>query len=387
MCNNTRLLAEGVSELVIKQYDSLKISNKPSIKSNGIKEWTVLAGIVAIDENTNELRLISVATGVKALPNEELERSHGRMLHDSHAEILALRAFNVVLLKQMALLAANPTETCDLVERCNTTHPYRMRKRWKIALYISRPPCGDCSMDILGEDDTNYMQFSFDDCCQYINPGIRTTLRGRFNYDCKGVTRTKPGRPDSKITLSKSCSDKLASKQVISILNSTNWKLLETPVFLSYLVLPQHHREKASDGCLRNFHYRLLGLNEVHSIEMIFCSKKFNGDKEEESQTPCPISGVYINIKPMEMDIEEGILNGVLNGFYVKATRPLRKNCESILSRSSFWTLFTQLGYYVNSNSYLDFKSKQTSRNQLKEQVRLHLSSDGWIPTSADDCF
>ena len=102
-------LKDNIVTLIYDEYKKLKKSSKPVIRSNGTKEWTVLAGVVAWNTDTDSTKIISLATGVKALPNVALERSSGKMVHDCHAEILALRGFNSVLLQNIAFLKEGKT--------------------------------------------------------------------------------------------------------------------------------------------------------------------------------------------------------------------------------------------------------------------------------------
>ncbi|AGO13402.1 AaceriAFR267Wp [[Ashbya] aceris (nom. inval.)] len=373
-------LAEDICAQVIRQYRKFKPSSKPTRRSNGCQEWTVLAGVVLVDRHTAECRLVSAATGVKALPDKELERSNGRMIHDSHAEILALRGFNAVLLHQAKLVTDGRSADCDLVEQAQPQGRFRLATRWKAALYISKAPCGDCSMDIV-DDDSDEVSFSPEDPIQYIEQGNYTMLRGRFNYSRKGVARTKPGRADSQVTLSKSCSDKLASKTVMSVLNSMTWELFEQPVFLDYLVLP--HTITAG-GFERCFTERLAGLEGARMPRLLRCRAAFPDDRVTSEQPPAITASIYINIIPAKQ-LEQALLNGVRNGAYVRPPRALSPHAEAIVSRAALWRLFMQL-HQAPPLSYAAFKRQQHARNRLKRHVRGRLSPDGWPTTRLDDC-
>ncbi|AAS53638.1 AFR267Wp [Eremothecium gossypii ATCC 10895] len=374
-------LAEAICAQVIRQYGNFKPSSKPARRSNGSHEWTVLAGVVLVDRQTAECRLVSAATGVKALPDKELERSHGRMVHDSHAEILALRGFNAVLLQQAKLVTDGRSAECDLVEQAKTQDRFRLASRWQAALYISKAPCGDCSMD-MADDDADEMTFSPDDPIQYVAEHNYTMLRGRFNYSRKGVARTKPGRADSQITLSKSCSDKLASKTVMSLLSSMTWELFEEPVFLDYLVLPH---TIATAGFERCFAERLAGLEGTHMPRLLCCHTAFPGDRAAPQQPPALTASVYLNITAKK-HVEQALLNGVRNGAYVRPPRALAAHAETIVSRAALWRVFMQL-HQAPPLSYAAFKRQQHARNRLKRHVRHRLSPDGWPTTRVDDCI
>ncbi|CAR24635.1 tRNA-specific adenosine deaminase [Lachancea thermotolerans CBS 6340] len=378
-------VADKIAELASEYYRKLKPSAKPTVRSNGTKEWNVLACVVAINRANEDLRLVSLATGVKAAPNEDLKRSNGRILHDCHAEILALRGFNAVLLKQIQLLKDSQSHPVpDLVSSSSDNSGiYRLNEEWSFALYISRAPCGDASMGLLY--DEGCISFTDDDRCQYVDDNNKTIIRGRFNYAKKGYVRTKPGRKDSKVTLSKSCTDKLCSKQVLSILNSLTWDLLEAPVFLEYIVIPQLPRVAEADF-ERAFDTRIKDSVPMEKVQILSCSQRFDDDKTYENQPPSLMSSILLNIIEGQVTQQQSILNGVKCGAFVKPPNPLKKNCETVVSRASQWSLFKQIKGGVDSQTYREFKSQQTDRNALKERIRLALSKDGWVGTESDDC-
>ena len=77
-------------------------------------------------------------------------------------------------------------------------------------------------------------------------------LPGRQYFSRLGVVRGKPGRGDAPPSLSKSCSDKLALKQCVSLLSSVA-SLLVAPdaAYLRSLVLPA--AQGVGPGCARAF--------------------------------------------------------------------------------------------------------------------------------------
>lgn len=372
-------LGNKVGQKVLEAYQKLGSSCKPSTRSNGANEWTVLASIVAIDRSSNDFRLISLGTGVKALPDAFLHRSNGKMVHDCHAEILALRAFNAVILHQIAFLNSNPDSEADLVERSHQSQEFSFKSKWELAIYISTLPCGDASMDLLC-DDQGIVEMQENDPIQYVDPMVVSIVRGRFNYSKKKVVRTKPGRVDSQITLSKSCSDKLCQRQVISILNCMTWNLLSKPVYLKYFIT-----SNTTEYLHQSFYDRIRSLPNV-PLEFLRCSHKFEHDKHSNEEEPCSISSVKLYLFP-DSTIEQALLNGLRNGFYTKGTKPLRSNCESVVSRYSQWNLFKTIRPEFSNYSYLQFKETVRDRNKLIQNCRQHLSPKGWISTSRDDCL
>jgi len=200
------MLGDEVAALVVEQYGRLPPRGKPLMRSNGVPEWTVLAGVV-IRHRGGPLECVSVATGVKALPDEKVRAAHGRVLHDSHAEVLALRAFNrYVVAAGTAHIAA-------------------------VYLYVCAPPCGDASLSLL---NTAPGAEAWSDPA----PASDQLLRGRAHFNLEGRVRTKPGRGDSPLTMSKSCSDKLCLRQTRGVLLAPV-RQLYAPLFLTALVCPQ----------------------------------------------------------------------------------------------------------------------------------------------------
>lgn len=389
--NENTLLGDRIAIVVEDGYKQLSAVCKPVIRSNGLEEWTVLAGLVAVDRHKSEnMRLLSVATGVKALSDVALSRSHGKMLHDCHAEVLALRGFNTLLLEHMNFLKRTNRNETDLILRCPSTALYSLKPEWEIALYISTLPCGDASMNTLqaeGLTRENERQEIFvgdSDSIQYVDEKVKTVIRGRFNYDRHGVVRTKPGRYDSEITLSKSCSDKLCMKQVTSILNCMTWDLMSEPVYIKYLVVPLKNSTQMND-LRRSLHSRVRNLQH-YPFEFLNCSRPFQDEKSLSKTEPSSMSSIKLFISLPDSDfIEEAILNGVKNGFYTKGTKALRRNCNPIISKYSQWKLYNNLRQELPHIDYLDFKASKQDRNKLIETVREELSPDGWISTQRDN--
>ena len=79
-------------------------------------------------------------------------------------------------------------------------------------------------------------------------------LRGRGYFSHLGSLRTKPGRSDSPLTLSKSCSDKLSSRTYLSLLLTPTTYLITPQVpqtYISTLTIPKTEFSEVS--CARAF--------------------------------------------------------------------------------------------------------------------------------------
>lgn len=102
---------------------------------------------------------------MKCLPAAKVQGTKGYVLHDWHAEILAIRAFNHYLLQECSRMVACPGHD-SLLLRCTTPsekfdasvgQPFAFCDDVKIHMYCSEPPCGDASMELVMKaqaDDT-----------------------------------------------------------------------------------------------------------------------------------------------------------------------------------------------------------------------------------------
>lgn len=211
------------------------------------------------------------------------------MLHDCHAEILAIRAFNYWVLSECDSIIrheqqADNSQKDGKSSSTNDGSPFvRRRPRqtssesghesrdfWppfeicpdvKIYMYCTCAPCGDASMELCmaaQEDPTPWAvtpkpELQTDEGMTSNIPSVQNLLDGRAHFSILGVVRRKPARADAESTLSKSCSDKLALRQVTSLL-SYPASLLVAPTenaYLAGLILPEE--EISCVACDRAF--------------------------------------------------------------------------------------------------------------------------------------
>lgn len=237
-----------VENAVLAAYDLLPKRGKPLVRSNGVKEWTVLAGVV-LDIPESGFECVALATGVKSTP--ETHFNAGKVLHDCHAEILALRAFNLFLAK-----------TCSSLDKLPPVY-----------LYICAPPCGDASMSLLNGAPSWTTEET------EVPAGM---LRGRAHFNLVGRVRTKPGRQDSQLTMSKSCSDKLCWRQHKGVLLAPVRQLFQgESVFIDTLVCPTV--EPDFTRCFNRFH-------PVQKFKFLDLVSQFpNYHPEEGAPSPCSV--------------------------------------------------------------------------------------------------
>src|SRR4051812_32307037 len=171
---------------------------------------------------------------MKCLPSNRLSQAHGNILHDWHAEIVAIRAFNRFLLDECLAQLVQPHILSQWIVRHDVNQatqtdlqPFRIKDDVRIHMYCSEAPCGDASMELVMDAQ--------EDATPWTSPpptgtrlensgessaGDPTALRGRSHFSLLGAVRLKPSRPDAPPTISKSCTDKLALKQCTSLLSS-----------------------------------------------------------------------------------------------------------------------------------------------------------------------
>ncbi|KAJ5713727.1 uncharacterized protein N7483_010908 [Penicillium malachiteum] len=286
-------LPSRIASLVHDHFDALPNRSKPTIFPDGSREWIPMTGIVAVkgeDTPSESLHCISITSGAKCLSASQMQRCRGLVLHDCHAEILAIRAFNYWLLTECQGLMAedrstsNPSSSSFIQRRakneCNTSSessidwpPFEFQRDVKLYMYCTCAPCGDGSMELCmasQEDATPWevVRKTKQDPETQEGPTLvdDDLLDGRAHFSLLGVVRRKPSRTDAESTRSKSCSDKLALKQVSSLLSwQTSHLVAPTKnAYLAGLILPED--EISRIACERSFgeNGRMKALRERH---------------------------------------------------------------------------------------------------------------------------
>jgi tRNA-specific adenosine deaminase 1 len=365
------LAPDAIARLVVDQFDRLPGKGKPLVRSNGVTEWTVLAGIVIEAEDHAEC--VSLATGVKATANEALRNSRGEVLHDMHAEILAVRGFNRFLLNECRAVA-NGMQSEYVVKK---DYRFHGKKGLKISLYVSEAPCGDSSMSLVSEGVTD----DWKDPLATVSPD--GPVRGRDHFLHVGLVRTKPGRRDSPITYSKSCSDKLCLRQFTSLLlGPVACVVSPSEFYLSSLIVPERCfkeedfvRAFGPKGRVSGGPHIEVGDYKEHFFQYYLSSIEFSHGKKED-RLPSPTSVLFIS---GISSVHEAILNGVKMG-----ARPFTGKGLSTLCRKELFKLVLELCDKCDSTSYVEWKTRNNpSLYELKQLVYLKL--DNWVATMQDD--
>ena len=155
------MLADAVASAVLRRYASLPKHGKPQPG-----EYTLLAGFAVTDDAVPDAppRVVALGTGTKCLPASS-RCPRGEALSDSHAEVIARRAFVRFLYDELERAASDDgdgetkrdatdanasTRSVPIVEwiatTTTTTTPFRLRGGVRVHLYATQSPCGDASI-------------------------------------------------------------------------------------------------------------------------------------------------------------------------------------------------------------------------------------------------
>jgi tRNA-specific adenosine deaminase 1 len=85
---------------------------------------------------------------MKCLPQSKIAEARGMVLHDWHAEIVAIRSFNQFLLKECQALALSKEQNSQYLRRrreeeITETHfqPFTLNEDVSLHMYCSEAPC------------------------------------------------------------------------------------------------------------------------------------------------------------------------------------------------------------------------------------------------------
>jgi hypothetical protein len=141
--------ANDVAKICIETFLALPKSTHPALKSNGIPQHAILAGIVLSKRNINAVdmthKCIAIATGSKCLPEEYLPLQ-GNVLHDSHAEVLARRCALRWFYQEIGRCCNNGMHSQWI--RRDDNGNFMLCPEIATSLYVSALPCkslGDCT--------------------------------------------------------------------------------------------------------------------------------------------------------------------------------------------------------------------------------------------------
>lgn len=284
-------------------------------------EWTIVAGIAVSDADGDDVRCVAIGIGLKCLASVYILDS-GEAVVDSHAEILAGRAFRTWLCTsaEAALPGKAPApDNGKSMKWINQNVDGSTRARIRIDpslrfhLYTSEVPCGDASMESLDRNQTDearqlneskrkeYDTGRLNDESAGESSEQGPVIRGRLDYSKVGILRTKPGRPDAPPSFSMSCSDKIARWNVVGVAGKRLTDLLEAPIYLSTIIVGSSYDHSALQRALFE---RLLVLDNTgeSSLPGSFCVNRprisrtsiaFEYDRSPSRSQTCHLSACW----------------------------------------------------------------------------------------------
>ncbi|KAF1985289.1 hypothetical protein K402DRAFT_379641 [Aulographum hederae CBS 113979] len=410
-------VSDDIANCVFGAFNALPGKCKPRKRDDGTREWVPLSGIVLStpsqntksEKPTRSLTCVAVATGMKCLPHSKLPRATGNVLHDWHAEILAIRAFNRFLLDECAALVASGLRSSAYVRwredadgMNQAFQPFQIKEDVEIHMYCSEAPCGDASMELVMDSQNDATPWATPplnntSADPSANPDVRSALRGRGYFSELGVVRLKPSRSDSVPALSKSCSDKLALKQFTSLLSSTvSLLVLPSSAYLSTFTIPaSQHNATAVTRCFGS-KGRLSVISPSHSESweggyrfrpflIRITSREFiHSRRSSPNPIPCNVTAVATP------HFSSTLIGGVLQG-----RKQLDPRGATKVSRRSTWRAALEVAVSagvplvieaLKAESFKDMKSGESlnQRKEVKDDVR-RLALRGWEENSGDE--
>ncbi|XP_072013908.1 tRNA-specific adenosine deaminase 1-like [Amphiura filiformis] len=148
----TMISADDIARLCVKHYDNcLPKKGKPETG----REWTLMAAVIKSEKGN--VSVVSMATGTKCIGKTQMSKT-GEVLSDSHAEILARRAFLRYLYNQLqAAYSGKPSifipSDEDAAADDESSGTWRLKDDVLFHLFTSHTPCGDASIFPKGDDN------------------------------------------------------------------------------------------------------------------------------------------------------------------------------------------------------------------------------------------
>lgn len=356
---------------------------------------------------------------MKCLPATKLPLAAGTALHDWHAEVLAIRAFNHLLLEDCRSLASGGTSSLVRLrtpqERSSSplssweAQPFALRDNLTLHMYCSEAPCGDASMELTMADQPDASPWEVPVPPPVSDPSSAPqVLSGRAFFSRLAAVRRKPSRPDAPPTLSKSCSDKIALRQCVSLLLSpVSLVVHPANAYLAGVVLPESRfcetgweRCFSADGRMApvaggewpgGYAFRGFGVRTTTS-EFAFSRGQV---ARRSAEAGGKVAASNLAVAWTAGGLDEGLVGGVLQG-----RRQFDARGASRTSRRRMWALALavvagadglgseEVRGQLEGGTYGDVKDGVLleGRRKLKDEVRRR-ALKGWVRNTGDEGF
>ncbi|XP_042858239.1 double-stranded RNA-specific editase Adar-like isoform X3 [Penaeus japonicus] len=227
-------LADNIAKMVCDKFLELTSGNPTLAKRK------VLAGIVMTnEENLEDMKVISVATGTKCINGEHLSLK-GQCINDCHAEVVARRCLVHFLFSQLEKLAETAEKGVpedSIFESLEDSKGYRVKAQYKFHLYINTAPCGDARIFAPHEEEA-------DQTDRHPNRQSRGLLRTKIESG-EGTIPIKAGADNIQTwdgvlqgerLRTMSCSDKIARWNMVGLQGALAAHFID-PVYLESIVI------------------------------------------------------------------------------------------------------------------------------------------------------
>ena len=307
-----------------------------------------------------ECPLTIIRTGTKCLAVSALPKCYGSVLHDSHAEILALRGFNRWVLNEVEALLTDSTYSSPYLRKqapnsfniptMTEGRPFSFKDDVSFHLFTTEAPCGDASMELLMKSKEPSDAVPWAGLPAETTSEDAGTLLGRGYFSQLGQVRRKPARGDAEVSMSKSCTDKLAVKQFISLLSfPADIFVAQTATsFLQSMVVYEdqydevgYERAFGPTGRLSSFGTAVTTFFAVGRLPFSFERFAFEKGSDVPPRKVSNVSALWIRSSGNKTgNTSEVLLNGVKQGYKQFDDRSGK---QSVICRRQMWLLGRRL--------------------------------------------
>ena len=227
-------------------------------------------------------------------------------------------------------------------------------------------------------------------------------LLGRAYFSELGIVRRKPSRADAPISLSKSCSDKMAMAQCTSLLGSITSVLISpTNLYLASITLPtsQYSAEACQRAFSRNGRMKFLSGKDwgngyrYSPFQILTTNREFQLSRRTSTSPALGKKHVASNLASWWMPThDETLIAGVIQGRKQYDIRGASKLCKArmwklALQVASFLSV-PVLGRCLRTERYDEVKQSALlkGRQEVKREVR-ELALKPWIRNDGGDDF